>query len=99
MKLASETTSGLWGPVAPSLDALLARLESLSLEPRGAGQREIPLRLALQPYFEGGAGTLLSPLPQERELADLLLSAAFYPRAGQWTWIEQWREARREHTT
>jgi len=97
MKLASETTSGLWVPLAPSLDALLARLESLSLEPRVAGQREIALRLALQPYFEGGAGTLLSPLPQERELADLLLYADFYPQDGQLTLIEQLRDVITEH--
>ena len=72
MKLASEATAGLWVPLVPSLDALLARLESLSLEPGLAAQRQIALRLALQPYLEGGAGALLSPLPQEMEGANLL---------------------------
>ena len=97
MKLVSEATAGLWVPLVPSLDALLARLESLSLEPRVAGQREIALRLALQPYFEGGAGTLLSPQPQETKLADLLLYADFYPQDGQLTLIEQLRDVITEH--
>ena len=69
MKLASETTAGLWVPLAPSLDSLLARLDILSSKPRMAGQRQIALGLALQPYLEGGAGALLSPLPQETEFS------------------------------
>ena len=97
MKLASETTAGLWVPLVPSLDALLARLESLSLEPGVAAQRQIALRLALQPYLEGGAGALLSPLPQETELANLLLYADFYPQDGQLTLIEQLRNVITEH--
>ena len=97
MKLASETTAGLWVPLVPSLNALLARLESLSLEPGLAAQRKIALRLALQPYLEGGAGTLLSPLPQETELANLLLYADFYPQDGQLTLIEQLRDIITEH--
>jgi hypothetical protein len=97
MKLASEATAGLWVPLVPSLDALLARLESLSLEPGVAAQRQIALRLALQPYFEGGAGTLLSPLPQETEAANLLLYTDFYPQDGQLTLIEQLRDVITEH--
>lgn len=95
MKLASETTAGLWVPLIPSLDALLARLEALSLEPGLAAQRQIAMRLALQPYFEGGA--LLVPLPQETELANLLLYADFYPQDGQLTLIEQLRDVITEH--
>jgi hypothetical protein len=95
MKLASETTAGLWVPLTPSLDALLARLEALSLEPGVAVQRQIALRFALQPYFEGGA--LLVPLPQETELANLLLYADFYPQDGQLTLIEQLRDVITEH--
>jgi hypothetical protein len=97
MKLASEATAGLWVPLVPSLDALLARLESLSLEPGLAAQRQIALRLALQPYLEGRAGALLSPLPQETELANLLLYADFYPQDGQLTLIEQLRDVITEH--
>ena len=97
MKLASEATAGLWVPLVPSLDALLARLESLSLEPGVAAQRQIALRLALQPYLEGGAGSLLSPLSQETELANLLLYADFYPQDGQLTLIEQLRDVITEH--
>jgi len=97
MKLVSEATAGLWVPLVPSLDALLARLESLSLEPGVAVQRQIALRLALQPYLEGGAGALLSPLPQETELANLLLYADFYPQDGQLTLIEQLRDVITEH--
>lgn len=95
MKLASETTAGLWVPLIPSLDALLARLEALSLEPGLAAQRQIAMRLALQPYLEAGA--LLAPLPQETELDNLLLYADFYPQDGQLTLIEQLRDVITEH--
>ena len=97
MKLASEATAGLWVPLVSSLDALLARLESHSSEPGLAAQRQIALRLALQPYLEGGARALLSPLPQETELANLLLYADFYPQDGQLTLIEQLRDVITEH--
>jgi hypothetical protein len=62
-----------------------------------AAQRQIALRLALQPYLAGGAGALLSPLPQETELANLLLYADFYPQDGQLTLIEQLRDVITEH--
>ncbi|MEQ1561904.1 MAG: hypothetical protein ABL935_00755 [Nitrospiraceae bacterium] len=97
MKLASETTAGLRVPVVPSLEALLGRLESLSLEPGFAAQAQIALRLALQPYFEGGVGALMSPLQQETELANLVLYADFYPQDGQLTLIEQLRDVITEH--
>ncbi len=97
MKLASESTAGLWVPLVPSLDALLARLDALSLGPRVAPQRQVALSLALQPYFEGGAGALLVPLPQETELANLSLYADFYPQDGQLTLIEQLRDVITEH--
>jgi len=97
MKLASETTAGLWVPLVPPLDSLLARLDSLSSEPGMAVQRQIAMRLALQPYLEGGAAGLLSPLPQETELANLLLYSDFYPQDGQLTLIEQLRDVITEH--
>jgi len=97
MKLASETTAGLWVPLVPSLDTLLVRLDALSSEPRMAPQRQIALSLALQPYREGGVGALLFPLPQETELADLILYADFYPQDGQLTLIEQLRDVITEH--
>ena len=97
MKLASETTAGLWVPLAPSLEALLTRLESLSLEPAFAAQRQVALGLALQPYLEGVSQGLLLPLPQETELADLSLYADFYPEDGQLTLIEQLRDIITEH--
>jgi hypothetical protein len=62
-----------------------------------AAQRQIALRLALQPYFEGGVGAVLSPLPQEAELANLLLYSDFYPQDGQLTLIEQLRDVITEH--
>ncbi|THJ21963.1 MAG: hypothetical protein CAF45_010905 [Nitrospira sp. CG24E] len=97
MKLANETTVGLWVPLVPSLEALLARLESLSLEPRMAAERQVALRLALQPYLEGGAGALFSPIPEETELANLLLYADYYPQNGQLSLIEQLRDVITEH--
>lgn len=97
MKLASETTAGLWVPPVPPLDTLLARLDALSSEPGMAAQRQIALGLALQPYREGGVGALLFPLPQETELADLILYADFYPQDGRLTLIEQLRDVITEH--
>ena len=97
MKLASETTAGLWVPLVPSLEALLTRLESLSLEPAFAVQRQIAVGLALQPYLEGAARGLLLPLPQESELANVSLYADFYPQDGQLTLIEQLRDVITEH--
>ena len=97
MKLASETTAGLDVPLAPSLEALLARLEELSLEPGFSIQRQIALSFALQPYLEGPARELLLPLSQETELAELSLYADFYPQDGQLTLIEQLRDVITEH--
>jgi len=97
MKLASETTAGLWVPLAPPLDSLLARLDSLSSEPGMAVQRQLALSLALQPYLEGGAGGVLAPLPQESELANFVFYADFYPQDGQLTLIEQLRDVITEH--
>ena len=39
----------------------------------------------------------LAPLPEEVELADLLLYADFYPEDGQLTLIEQLRDVITEH--
>jgi hypothetical protein len=97
MKLASDTTAGLRVPLVSSLDALLARLDDLSSEPKVAPQRQIALSLALQPYLENRAGALLFPLPQEIELANLFLYADFYPQDGQLTLIEQLRDVITEH--
>ncbi|GIW54199.1 MAG: hypothetical protein KatS3mg082_0603 [Nitrospiraceae bacterium] len=72
-------TAGLWAPMKPSLEAVLARLEALSLEPEFAGQRQAALEQALRPYLEAGAATPLAPLPQEVELANLYVYADFYP--------------------
>ena len=62
-----------------------------------AAQRQIAMRLALQPYLEGEAGGLLSPLPQETDLANLLLYSDCYPQDGQLTLIEQLRDVITEH--
>lgn len=97
MKLASEEGAGFWNPRPPSLDALLARLEGLSLKPEFALQRELALARALKPYLEGGAGRLVAPLPQESELASLVLFCDFYPEDGQLTLIEQLRDVITEH--
>ena len=41
MKLAGEQAAGFWNPRPPSLDAVLARLEGLSLKPEFALQRQL----------------------------------------------------------
>lgn len=97
MKLAGERAVGFWAPRPPTLDAVLERLESLSLRTEFALQREIALARALRPYLEGGAGRIVAPLAQETELASLWLFCDFYPDDGQLTLIEQLRDVVTEH--
>ncbi|MCS6896733.1 MAG: hypothetical protein NZM29_02070 [Nitrospira sp.] len=97
MKLGSERTAGFWTPLPPPLEAVIARLESLSLKPTFALQREKALARALQPYLREGMGRLVVPLPQETELANLFLCCDFYPDDGQLSLIEQLRDVVTEH--
>jgi hypothetical protein len=97
MKLASERAAGFWAPRPASLDAVLARLESLSLKPEFALQREVALARALRSYLEGGAGRIVAPLAQETDLAKFSLFCDFYPEDGQLTLIEQLRDVITEH--
>ena len=97
MKLGSEQAAGIWAPPPPSLEAVLARIESLSFRPGFALQRERALARALRPYLESGAGRIVAPLPQETELAGLFLLCDFYPEDGQLTLIEQLRDVITEH--
>jgi hypothetical protein len=97
MKLASETRAGLRIPIKPALEALLTRLEALSMEPGFSAQRQLALSRALRPYFERGAASPLAPLTQEVGLANLYLYADFYPEDGQLTLIEQLRDVITEH--
>jgi hypothetical protein len=97
MKLASERAVGFWTPRPSSLEAVLTRLESLSLRPEFTLQRERALARALRPYLEGGAGRLIVPLAHETELANLSLFCDFYPEDGQLTLIEQLRDVITEH--
>jgi hypothetical protein len=97
MKLASDRAAGFWTPRPPTLEAVLARLESLSLKPEFALQRELALSRALKPYLEGGAARIVAPLPQESDLATLSLFCDFYPEDGQLTLIEQLRDVITEH--
>lgn len=97
MKLASEQAAGFWNPRPPSLDAVIARLEALSLKPEFASQRYLALARALKPYLEGGAGRIVAPLQQESDLASLSLLCDFYPEDGQLTLIEQLRDVITEH--
>ena len=97
MNRASEQATGFWIPRPPVLGAVLLRLESLSLKPEFALQREIALAQALRPYLGGIAGRLVAPLAQETELATLFLLCDFYPEDGQLTLIEQLRDVITEH--
>lgn len=97
MKLASETTAGLWAPLPPGLDGLVARLEALSTGPMFAAERERALRQALRPYFEFAGNAPLPPFAQEVDLATLIVYADYYPQDGQLTLIEQLRDVVTEH--
>jgi hypothetical protein len=97
MKLANERVAGRSVPILKELDALLTRLDRLSMTAGFTAQRRIAFGRALQVYVELGTGAPLSPLPEEVELADLLLYADFYPEDGQLTLIEQLRDVITEH--
>ncbi|MBM4125913.1 MAG: hypothetical protein FJ247_00990 [Nitrospira sp.] len=97
MKLASDRAAGFQAPVPSSLETVMARLDSLSLRPEFAVQREMALARALRPYLQRGAGGVVAPLVQETELAELSLLCDFYPEDGQLTLIEQLRDIITEH--
>ena len=97
MKLANERVVGRSVPVTKELDSILMRLDRLSMTPEFAQQRRIAFTRALQVYVELGNQAPLSPLPEEVDLADLLLYADFYPEDGQLTLIEQLRDVITEH--
>lgn len=97
MKLANDVTSGFSVPPPQALDGVMGRLAQLSLKPEFALQRELALARALKPYVEGEAGKVLLPLPQEADLATLILYCDFYPENGQLTLVEQLRDVITEH--
>ncbi|HKY71325.1 MAG TPA: hypothetical protein VJL88_05350 [Nitrospira sp.] len=91
-----QPTAGFFVPIEASLEAVVARLDALSLQPEFALQRELGLARALRPYVENGS-VALAALPQEIELANLWLFCDFYPDDGQLTLIEQLRDVITEH--
>ncbi len=97
MSRVSDQAAGFWTPRQPPLDAILGRLERLSLKPEFRLQREVAHARALKPYVEGVAGRLVAPLEQEIELASLYLFCDYYPEDGQLTLIEQLRDVITEH--
>jgi len=97
MKLANESTAGLWAPLPSGLDGLVARLEVLSIGPMFAAERDRALRQALRPYFEFAGNAPLPPFAQEADLATLTIYADYYPQDGQLTLIEQLRDVVTEH--
>lgn len=97
MKLANESTAGVWAPLPPGLDGLVVRLEALSLGPMFAAERDRALRQTLRPYFEFGGNAPLPPFAQEVDLATLVVYADYYPQDGQLTLIEQLRDVVTEH--
>lgn len=92
MRQGMDLSAGMWISVAPSLHALLERLESLSLEPTFVMERERALASFLQPYAEPQAARVLPPLPEEVALAKLCVYADYLPRGGQPSLIEQVRD-------
>ncbi len=92
MKPGSEHAIGIWIPMDPSLESLLARLEALSLHPAFQMQRQLALALALRPYGEYGKAVPLAPLAEELALANLYVFADFFPQDGQLSLTEQLRD-------
>ena len=98
MEQTTTDTSAHWCcPTDHGLQALLTRLESQSLQPDFAIQRESAFRLILQPYFDTRQWLKLSPLPEEVHLAQLYLDADYWPNDGHATLVEQIRDLVTEH--
>ncbi len=97
MELGNKLEVGFSTPRPPTLEAVIARLESLSRRPEFVLQREVAFARAFRPYLHGGIGKIVAPLAQETELANLWLLCDFYPEDGQLTLIEQLRDVITEH--
>lgn len=97
MRLENKRASGFWTPLPAALEAVIARLDALSLKPHFSFQRQRALSQALQPYLKGGLGRIVIPLPQETELASQFLFCDFYPDDGQLSLVEQLRDMVSEH--
>ena len=97
MKPENSRLRGFWAPAPPTLDAIIRRLETLSLGPQFVAQREVALGRALRTYLSHSGASPLTPLEQEVHLAELFLYADFYPEDGQLTLIEQLRDVITEH--
>ena len=96
IKLAHDQVREFLPPRPPTLEAVLERLESLSLQSEFVSQRELALTRALKPYSQQREG-VITPLSQEIENAELILYCDFYPEDGQLTLIEQLRDVITEH--
>lgn len=92
MKPVSDHAVGMWIPIEPSIESVLARLEALSLAPTFAMQRQVALGRALRPYADYARILPLAPFPEEVALATLYLYADYYPEDGQLSLIEQLRD-------
>lgn len=79
------------------LEALLARLESQSLQPDFRLQRELAMSLVLEPYLDTQSAVSLAPLPEEVALAHLYVYADYLPNDGHSSLIEQVRDLVTEH--
>lgn len=97
IKLVHDQVRGFWPPKPRDLEAVLKRLETLSLQAEFALQRELALTRALKDYSQQREGALITPLTEEIELAELILYCDFYPEDGQLTLIEQLRDVITEH--
>ncbi len=97
MKLASDSSAGLWQPVPASLEVVLSRLGALSLAPTFLAQQRLAMSRVLRPYVEGDGEAPLAPSPEETELAALWVYSDFYPEDGQLSLIEQLRDVITEH--
>ena len=82
---------------AEGLRNLLARLELQSLKPDFQMQRQLALRLVLQPYLDPHMAPPLFPLPEEEDMAKWYLYADYFPTDGHSSLIEQVRDLVTEH--
>ena len=88
MRIEQEPTPA----IAPGLQGLLTRLDTVSRHPMFQAQRERAIGLALRSYADESGRLRWMPLTEETDLALLYLFADYFPDDGQLSLIEQIRD-------
>jgi len=85
--------------IDPGLEALLARLDTISRHPMFQAQRDRAIGLVLRPYTDDSGQLRWMPLTEEMDLAVLYLFTDYFPDDGQLSLIEQVRDTIDAHVS